>query len=833
VTHIFGGVQRSADRTLNEKDISWLVFYRPIDGSERTKAEYRQDKPTLGVIAPDQHYIFFGLHKDDFESKGILSPVYVEYHSFSPSGEAISILNWIKDGDETIGLCDCFGREAFVELDIEKLEDSARRKKVTIAETIEAYLDRGCDVFRQHDLGQEVGITACKAEIYLHQQTELCGSVIDFSYVDPNTLLITKLSQLSFSHSRSPVPEDIRNADKGWCQPLSVEEALSNHQSGETNFALCLSKYGRRHILPTEVDRSYLCFSIGEVGAYLLHWFLLRIFACDDPSNRSFVEKFHRWRTAIDSRDRSDKLFEQLLESPVVLPPDNHILKEGASDLPQQERYLGIYQTHTPFISVLETIGLKIGAKNGIHSKVRDFLSWFVDTSISTDSSPDSSFNFAKLPMYRSLGWRQQILSRSSVREDDLAGKQKEQLETIMACLASASGLAASNDGIETARKELELHARKSVFPIAHILSHWPRDEEITHYYIFPLWGDMVREWDGPVIFAHVFTGCLGPEAEDAAVLGTALKFRDLLLPFGPAIAHSYYNNIRKSAKDYETRMLLMGGIAHSAGNALGMSGISNVISALSIGDPPNATKYALKIGRSDRSQEILELLRALWMGGRVVQAFIALVEIAARPGALRAKFQSTHPYRLSHCITSAEMMVDVFLDGQQGKHQEYQSRFSKLNVDKDQLIDVQFPEGYLSNVYIQTFLYELLLNASKHGMIYSETREVDVYISSEIQGGRLDIHVENAIPLSDMEREWVTIGGVALPKSSTRGKRQVHSFLGFTSAIAVYIPGVQLSSGLFHQDGFMYYRATLSLGAILIEEDEGGSQRFVQSVEV
>ena len=116
---------------------------------------------------------------------------------------------------------------------------------------------------------------------------------------------------------------------------------------------------GGTRSLPSEVGSSFLHFSVGEICTYLLHWFLLRIFACDSPLNEDFVNTFSRWRAALGEEDGTHVgLFEELLKTAVILPIDRNVFTEEVLSLDREvrEKYLGIYDAPTPFSKILDNI---------------------------------------------------------------------------------------------------------------------------------------------------------------------------------------------------------------------------------------------------------------------------------------------------------------------------------------------------------------------------------------------------------------------------------------------------------------------------------------------
>src|SRR5581483_4434103 len=132
-------------------------------------------------------------------------------------------------------------------------------------------------------------------------------------------------------------PRKLKDGLDRYLRPLSVKPTLET--DGRANFALCFTHSGRHQILPSEGGSSFLHFSGGEICAYLLHWFLLRIFACDSPLNEDFVGTFSRWRAALgEEGDAHVGLFEELLRTAVILPIDRNVFTDEALSLDREVR---------------------------------------------------------------------------------------------------------------------------------------------------------------------------------------------------------------------------------------------------------------------------------------------------------------------------------------------------------------------------------------------------------------------------------------------------------------------------------------------------------------
>lgn len=490
--------------------------------------------------------------------------MYIKFLAYNKTRAAQQeVTGWLSS-EGSIGLSACFGRNTFVPL-MPRQERGCQihcARGVSIADLIDAYLDNQpsqCG-FRASSAGvqgdpqrRNLGITTCKVEVALSmrkfkEQSEsyLNSCDIAFSLVDPDTLTIKRVEGRHLGLLDRDIAPGIRDLDERYFQPLHV--ANNPERRGETNYARCLSRDGRGQILPTEVGNSFLTFTAGEMCSYLLHWFLLRIFANAQPPNEAFARKFQEWLNAVwlnaaGDRQRPRALFRELLQAPVLLPADTDIFKEEVKELAGRGKYLGIYDEPTPFGEVLSTLGL--GTRNGAWIRqTADFLLRYHTQEQTSDQ------NLRSLPMFEALSWSDDLLLRERGRE---ASDAWGALEAVVYYLASS--FQGRVPDAEKARSDAAKLTRSCVFPIAEALPHLASSLGLPLYYIFPLWEDTVSQWHGPVIFAHVFTKAMPfnsdvPPDQDRRVLDMGTELQNLLVPIVSAIAHANYN---AAARKYES----------------------------------------------------------------------------------------------------------------------------------------------------------------------------------------------------------------------------------------------------------------------------------------
>lgn len=535
---------------------AWVVF--EYDASYLTDLFSVKIYEGNPVYRTGWHQAFFG-----FDAAGVEAlkegrnhhPVYLKFLAYNKARAAHQeVTGWLSsEGD--IGLSACFGRNTFVSL-TPKQEWGCQihcARGVSIADLIDAYLDTqpsqcsfraGSEGVQDDPQRRNLGITTCKVEVALSKrnfkersESYLNSCDIAFSLVDPDTLTIKRVEGGHLGVLDGDIAPGIRDLDERYFQPLYV----ANHpeRRGEMNYARCLSRDGRGQILPTEVGNSFLTFTAGEMCSYLLHWFLLRIFAHGQHPNEAFAQKFQEWLNAAGDRHRSRALFRELLQTPVLLPADTTVFKEEVKALAGRGKYLGIYDEPTPFGEVLSTLGL--GTPNDAWiQQTADFLLRYHTQEKTSDQ------NLRSLPMFEALSWSDDLLLRERGRAtSDVWGD----LEAIVHYLASS--FQGRIPDAEKARSDAAKLTGSCVFPIAEALPHLASSLGLPLYYIFPLWEDTVRQWHGPVIFAHVFTKAMPfdsdvPPDQDRRVLDMGTELQNLLVPIVSAIAHANYNAAAK-----------------------------------------------------------------------------------------------------------------------------------------------------------------------------------------------------------------------------------------------------------------------------------------------
>lgn len=553
-TRVEKGIEPTKDRDQNNL-VAWLVFELEHDHTtdEQFRVKVTREKPEM---KPGHHQMFFGftpegldvlkeINREDFRSafQHAYFPNYVEYWGWSrEENRHLNVRNWLREETGMPGLSDYFGRLTFVRKRIEELDIEC-----ALSDLLREYLNhnRGCR-FRRDPEARSIGITLCKTDINMRkvfagtnigEESLFDTCAINFTYADPDTLDIKPLSEWNIGCNNDFL-KTLQEASVAYFKPLPVFRGADT-ESHDINFAMSLSRDGRHFILPSEVGKSFLSFPVGELASYLLHWFLLRIFAEESEPNAKFVTAFEAWRGALDEGDDEHyALFTSLLEMPVTLPVDENVYTENVLTLEGKGKYLGVYPDPTPLAEALGTLGLGTGESYVWVPATIDFLKSFF-------SAQTADENLRSLPMYQPLNWSEHNLLDKA---DSAALPRTENIEAIFACLANASGLTTAG----AARSELKMHVQRCVFPIGEVLATLPFDNKLPLYYIFPLWEDVIKGQRRPIVFAHVFTRALMTKAGTSSsfdrqeIFSTGAHLQRLLLPAGAAVAHDFYNRERK-----------------------------------------------------------------------------------------------------------------------------------------------------------------------------------------------------------------------------------------------------------------------------------------------
>lgn len=540
--------------------VAWIVFEFAIDQFDSPfsvkiyEGKFRQREHC--------HQAFFGFAAEGVEALkegGHCYPIYLRFLAWNKELKSQQdVTSWLSSDDERgIGLSACFGSNTFVKVMPNQVAGCKLRCRelVSIAALIEAYLDNhpGCPFRRDQNGGRKdlqrrnLGITTCKVEVALGERkfNDLAESYLNscdiaFSSVDPDTMTIQRVKDIHLGLIDDRIPEDVRNLDERYFQSLNVAQSPERlREQRETNYAYCFSRDHRTQILPAEVGKSFLTFSAGEICSYLLHWFLLRIFACAQYPNDSFAQRFQDWLDCSTSRQKQRAIFRELVQMPVLLPVDTSVFKDDVKDLPGSGKYLGIYHKPVSFGEALDTLGLDISNPVWIRQTLEFLLRY--------DKEDKSDQNFQLLPMFEKLKWN----------DAELLQKVEHNPEAVDCLEAIVHYLASGFHGIvpdpKKAQEDAACLTRSCVFPIGEALPHLSSHYQLPRYYIVPLWEDTIGQWHGPVIFAHVFTRAmpygLGEPNRDQDILDMGTDLQNLLLPIVSAIAHSNYI---EAARRYE-----------------------------------------------------------------------------------------------------------------------------------------------------------------------------------------------------------------------------------------------------------------------------------------
>ena len=517
------------------KDVlDWLVFWVKAEG-QASQAEAAWDvvyEATGGDPSAflrrysTCHLAIFGFAKGGLVPGNSPVPVFASYwQANGGSSTHLPVRGWLGTEGQANGLADCMGRQTFIPREV-SIPLWSEPLRVSLAELAVAYLDHSCSAYRQRaedQGGKEIGITICKVEDQLGGDT-LGNAAITFSYLDWDTHEVLSSEGIELGRLTAVVPEKIRWARRDQLRPLQTVRRKEDISTNRVCYAECFGDAGWQHILATEVARTYLCFPIGEVVTYLLHWLLLRVFASENSVNREFARHWHQWREAYLRTDpASAALFGQVLGSKVTTFTDMGVYGDGVGEIEREFRqhYFAIHDEPIEFERLLRQLDPKGTATLAAESFLNDFF------------NPGPGRDFRHLPMHRELGWY-----RFGDRKD------KPLRERVFGSISGSPSLVAAAADRGAARSALTAHVNRSVFPIAQVLSQGPMQSEATHYLIFPLAEDTAGQWHRPILFAHLL---LKSETE----YPDTTRIEAVLRPFGVVLTQFFYS---RRQRDHDQR---------------------------------------------------------------------------------------------------------------------------------------------------------------------------------------------------------------------------------------------------------------------------------------
>ena len=314
--------------------VSWLIFTQPnekegddasgcvefLNASEFAARYLPGNSPGESIQpAPGAHQIFFGFSAEGLTAAPVPIPCFVASYAMPPErpDTVVPIRNWRQDEPT---LYSCFGTLTFLPQKCSGLAGA-----FSLADLITAYLDGACSHYRypQHRRGDpNLGVTLCKLECHLGPQV-LNNAWVVFSYLDPSTLQLKLLPDQSLGWFRPKLDDDPLDPPESFRELQSSDQ--ENDSSGAITYADTFVRTGRRHILPSEVGRSFLCFNKSEVVTYLLFWYLVRALASTRPAGHEFIKAFTTWRKAYDGDGDHKGRFTELLKTPVDLARDEFL----------------------------------------------------------------------------------------------------------------------------------------------------------------------------------------------------------------------------------------------------------------------------------------------------------------------------------------------------------------------------------------------------------------------------------------------------------------------------------------------------------------------------
>lgn len=548
--------------------VGWIVFTRMATGKV-TSVRWQPTRPSdAGQEGLSQ--AIFGIRDASSalqaNERRMPVPSFAEYRTYASTSEWTLVEDWLGTSTartNTGDLFNCFGSDTFSRLPV---VDAPYEMSVSIADLAEAYLDSSCSRYRQHELGAQFGVTLCKLRDQGIDLNDLDGGAfgdlaITFSRYDHEHHTVDYLRMPHIGGldrellAEAPtIQQELQRA----FVPVHAQGQREIKGGSARSFAECFLGPGRGTILPSEIEHRYLSFSIGEISVYLLHWLLLRIFASDDPASRAFVTALVRWVHFVPSREATESVLnlEHLL-SYNVLPAFDASTFTGVAPNDTAARFLGFFRRPVAFREVIGIAGFGREPRAG-----RPFLQpeRFLAEEFA-ERSAVSGQGYHELPMFSGLDWQASALVRSVVDIDAIEGQPDAAsglardvagvLATITAALyrrfEAAIEVHDHEVSIDTslsrlAATTLQADTAQCVFPIGHVLTHWPCNVGVSHYFIVPCWDAVVGGTQRPVIFAHVFARGLGRNPSEAAVTAYVDELFYYLIPCGGLIARSYYD---------------------------------------------------------------------------------------------------------------------------------------------------------------------------------------------------------------------------------------------------------------------------------------------------
>lgn len=468
-------------------------------------------------------------------------------------GESLRPRSRVQPGLAAPSLYDCFKDLLFRPFDLSAL---ARGARLSIADLLGRYLDSRCELFRGHDLGQHLGVSWCHLQVLLWNRfvkerpgrgrgrKEPAGGGADpillshygisFSYVEPGSRELQFLDGLRFGGlDFIQKPQERLSQYIHFSLPLIVGQRSERPETALT-YADCLAPEHRDQILPTEIDRSYLTFLCEEISAYLLFWILARLLARPEPS-QACADRVKE----ILGGESSTETCQALLESEICLPLEDGIFRreliEGVAA--GHTGFLGFFPRPVSFRRVLETVDLHRGGEPLLQ------VARFLQNEFDSRQGGIDRLGFRLLPMYRDLGWdvceELSSLDLGSCKGEDFSLEKPNGLQLLAWILRSLGAplLEQGGSALTTLARRLP---RDSVFPFAHVLTHWPLGYGVRRYFIFPIWESVIDGQGRPSIFAHAFSRRPG---ETRGEIETEARYlQEQLLLFGRLIAQSYYD---------------------------------------------------------------------------------------------------------------------------------------------------------------------------------------------------------------------------------------------------------------------------------------------------